>query len=314
MFKPLHLKQPENWIELQGWHGTIPFPTGAPRWCKCPSVNAWLQTVEQWSMLSQLNLSVWLPGCTVDGPWTCTDNSMVRRVSKSVVGVLYHQKKDEGTACWNLLDMGCGILFHHFLVVKQSFQPVSKDWQKLLDPTIQAPKKNCCRETIVLPTALLCSDHGSAIFVHCNSLSGLSGSKTTLKQWIEVVSWRTSLRQKSSSFLYFGWPYRFDQTTYASGHFCSGTQKYSALLPRLSSLEGLDRLDLDDVPKLHWHPLILLLLFNKKKKGGVSYVPQTTRSSWIFFEETFLLTYFLAAHRVIGFWGEPTLQYGKCAA
>ena len=96
MFKPLHLKQPENCIELHGWHGTIPFPRGAPRWCECPSVNAWLQTVEQWSMLSQLNLSVWLPGCTVHGPWTCTDNSMIwdaRRVPKSVVGVLYHQKK-----------------------------------------------------------------------------------------------------------------------------------------------------------------------------------------------------------------------------
>ena len=204
--------------------------------------------------------------------------------------------------------MGCGILFHRVLFVKQSFQPVSKDWQKLLDPTIQAPKKNCCRETIVLPTALLCSDHGSAIFVHCNSLSGLSGSKTTLKQGIEVVSWRTSLRQKSSSFLYFGWPYRFDQTTYASGHFCSGTQKYSALLPRLSSLEGLDRLDLDDVPKLHWHPLTLPLRFNKKqKKGGVLYVPQTTRSSRIFFEETFPLTYFLATHRVIG-WTNPSIR------
>lgn len=122
--------------------------------------------------------------------------------------------------------MGCGILFHHCLFVKQSFQPVWKDWQKLLDPTIQTPKKNCCRETIVLPAALLCSDHGSAIFVHCDSLSGLSGSKTTLKQGIEVVSWRTYLRQKSNSFLYLGWPFRFDQTS------CRGTKKYSDLLPR----------------------------------------------------------------------------------
>lgn len=238
-------------------------------------------------MLSQLNLSVWLPGCTVDGPRMCTDNSMVwdaRRVPKKCGWCSLPPKKDEGTACWSLLHI---ILFHHCLFVKQSFQPFWKDWQKPLDPTIQAPKKNCCRETIVLPTALLCSDHGSAILVHCDSLSGLSGSKTTLKQGIEVVSWRTYLRQESNSFLYFGWPLRFDQSSCRespSPLAISANQKIFR-----SASKAFKPWRFGQVGPW-WYSKTTVRSFDssttfqwkKQKKGGVSYVPQTTRSSWIY--------------------------------
>ena len=66
---------------------------------------------------------------------------------------------------------GDGILFHHFCWLNN----LSK-LQKL-DPTATKPPRTPCRDTIVLPTAILCSDHGSATVVHCDRLSGLSGLK-----------------------------------------------------------------------------------------------------------------------------------------